>query len=79
MRYFEIIEQIAPVGTTTTPVTPGAATMIGNTAVLQDPKLQAAQAAQLAQQQKEKEEEKKQIQDQIKDLQQKLSDLSRTT
>ena len=78
MRFNEIIEQIAPVGTTTTPAQPGAQ-LSGNTQVLQDPKLQAAQAQQLAQQQKEREEEKKRIQDQIKDLQQQLADLNRQT
>lgn len=81
MRYNEFFEQ-APIGSTPMP-TSGAvppmgtpqANMTGNTAALQDPKMQAAQ---LAMQKQNKDKQKKAIQDQITALQRQLSDLNRT-
>lgn len=79
MRYFEIIEQVigTPMGATGTATPTAAANLSGNTAVLQDPKLQAVQAAELAKQKQEKEDKKKEIQQQIQALQKELSDLNR--
>ena len=79
MKYREFSEQIGTVGTTTAPMTPTGqaltASLSGNVAALQDPKMQAAN---LAQQKKQKDDQKKAIQDQIAALQKQLADLNRT-
>lgn len=73
MKFIEIIEQLSTIGTTTNPSTIGIQpNLSGNVAALQDPKLQAAQLAQV---QKQKDEQKKNIQDEITRLQDQIRDL----
>lgn len=83
MRYSDFAEQ-ASIGSTPMP-TPGGSSvpttsaptagLTGNTAALQDPRMQAAN---LAKQKQEKDKQKKAIQDQIAALQKQLADLNRT-
>jgi hypothetical protein len=68
MKISDLIEAIAPVGTTTAPA-PAAPAVGGNVADLSNP---AVQAAQMAKQKQDKEKQKQMIQTQIKAAQQQL-------
>lgn len=72
MRFTEISEQ-TPIGTTLSGTSSGN-NLVGNTAAIQSPGMQAAQ---LMKQKQEKDQQKKAIQDQITALQKQLADLNR--
>lgn len=78
MKIIDILEAIAPVGSTTSPMPaptsaplgkPAPGAISGNTTAMADPKLQAAQ---LVQQKQEKEKQKQAVQAQIKAKQEEL-------
>lgn len=74
MRYYEIAEQIGPVGAATQTTPPAAGSGItGNVGALAGPNMQAAM---VAQQQQQKQNQKKQIQDQINQLKKQVTDLT---
>lgn len=83
MRIQDLVEQIGTVGSTGTPIAGAtipptsapAATIGGNVPDVTDPKVQAAQ---LAQNQKQKQQAKQSIMAQIAALNKQLSDLNRT-
>lgn len=76
MRFQDIIGEITPPGPTSTTGTtlPGATTMSPGQQVSTDP---AAQAKMMAQQALDRQNKKKEIQDQIKQKQQELTDLQK--
>ncbi len=75
MRIRDLVEQtLGTIPTGTAPAPAPSASITGNTAQLQDPKMAAAN---LAQQQKQKTDAKNQIQNAIKQKQQELADLQR--